>query len=363
MADSAVRKSKQAAAKAVSGVRGRIRALSPLQATALRDFFAAPQYWTLGDGGIVEFTPGVASASGDTFAIDADGTRLLLRLDADAAMRPELHWSDYHGRPRLLAWSLAHEKPLMRLSEALGVSLLPLEAAQAPGDDHDAVWLSFSIEDGTYDDERPVSRLHGVVQVPTAWLARLQVRAAPVYEDDPLPALGRWRSLPVPLALQFDGPGLDVADWQRMRPGDVVVVGRGRLPAVQARGARHAWPLEPVPAGWRVAAEPTLFSSATEHPSMNETDASPDAGNDRQDGGPDKAEQFARNVPLQLSFEIGRVELSVGDLASLQPGYVFTLPANLEGANVTILANGRAAGHGEVVAVGETLGVRLLSWS
>jgi type III secretion protein Q len=362
MADSTARKSKQPARAAATGVRGRIRALPPPQATALRDFFAAPQYWTLGDGGIVEFTPGTAPAGGETFAVDADGTRLLLRLDADAAMRPELHWSDYQGRPRLLAWSLAHEKPLMRLSEALGVSLLPLEAAQ-PGGDDDAVWLAFSIEDGTYDDDRPVSRLHGVVQVPAAWLARLLVRAAPVYEDDPLPSLGRWRTLPVPLALQFDGPRLDADDWRRMRPGDVVVVGRGRLPAVQARGARHAWPLEPVPAGWRVAAEPTLFSSATEHPSMNETDASPDADNDGQDSGPDKAEQFARNLPLQLSFEIGRVELSVGDLASLQPGYVFTLPANLEGANVTILANGRTAGHGEVVAVGETLGVRLLSWS
>ena len=34
-----------------------------------------------------------------------------------------------------------------------------------------------------------------------------------------------------------------------------------------------------------------------------------------------------------------------------------------EGANVTIRANGRVAGQGELVAVGDTLGVRLLSWS
>ena len=35
----------------------------------------------------------------------------------------------------------------------------------------------------------------------------------------------------------------------------------------------------------------------------------------------------------------------------------------LEGANVTIRANGQAVGRGEVVAVGDTLGVRLLWWN
>ena len=71
----------------------------------------------------------------------------------------------------------------------------------------------------------------------------------------------------------------------------------------------------------------------------------------------------ARKLPVKVEFEIGRVEMSVGELSSLQPGYVFALPAHLEGANVTILANGRATGRGEVEAVGETLGVRLISWS
>ena len=71
----------------------------------------------------------------------------------------------------------------------------------------------------------------------------------------------------------------------------------------------------------------------------------------------------ARKLPVKIEFEIGRLEMSVGELSALQPGYVFALPAHLEGANVTIRANGRAAGRGEVVAVGDTLGVRLLSWS
>lgn len=82
------------------------------------------------------------------------------------------------------------------------------------------------------------------------------------------------------------------------------------------------------------------------------------------DTGADAAggEAIARNLPVQLAFDVGRVEVSIGDLAALQPGYVFALPAQLQGANVTIRANGRIAGRGEVVAVGDTLGVRLLAW-
>lgn len=80
--------------------------------------------------------------------------------------------------------------------------------------------------------------------------------------------------------------------------------------------------------------------------------------NDTAAGGEDPV----RGLPVQLDFEVGQLQLSVGELAALQPGYVFALPAHLEGANVVIRANGRAAGRGEVVAVGDTLGVRLLSW-
>lgn len=71
----------------------------------------------------------------------------------------------------------------------------------------------------------------------------------------------------------------------------------------------------------------------------------------------------ARSLPVQVEFELGRTEMSIGELADLQPGYVFPLATPLEGASVTIRANGRIAGRGELVAVGETLGVRLLSWS
>ena len=92
---------------------------------------------------------------------------------------------------------------------------------------------------------------------------------------------------------------------------------------------------------------------------MTQQDAALDAADDT----PAQAEDPAARLPVQVEFDIGHVELTLGDIAGLQPGYVFALPTHLEGANVTLRANGRVAGQGELVAVGDTLGVRLLSWS
>ena len=72
---------------------------------------------------------------------------------------------------------------------------------------------------------------------------------------------------------------------------------------------------------------------------------------------------LARRLPVEVAFELGRSELRVGELSALQPGYVFPLAAPVDGASVTIRANGQAVGQGELVAVGDTLGVRLLWWN
>ncbi len=84
---------------------------------------------------------------------------------------------------------------------------------------------------------------------------------------------------------------------------------------------------------------------------------------DASDASATDPDALARQLPVDVAFEIGRSELRVGELSALQPGYVFPLAGPLEGANVTIRANGQAVGQGEVVAVGDTLGVRLLWWS
>lgn len=344
---------------AAEPLRGRIPSLLPAQADALRYFFAAPERWTLRDGGVLRFSAGHADGTGEPFELEADGVRLALRLEpADAARGDGLRWSDYQGRSRLLAWALAHEAALMRLSDALGVSLLPVEP-DPQRDPHGSIrdpdlWLSFAVE------ETDGGALRGALRLPASWIDRLLDRADRIY-DDAQTDFGDWQRLPLPVAIRLPGPKLRSADWRALRPGDVIVAGsRGRMPAPQAFAADRRWPLASGDGRWRIDGPAQFISVSQENPTMNDNDANAEAV---EAGAEAAAPHPAQNLPVNVEFDLGSVQISVGELAALQPGYVFALPAHLEGANVVIRANGRAAGRGEMVAVGDTLGVRLLSWS
>src|SRR5690606_9879831 len=302
--------------------------------------------------------------------------RIGLRLQATAAALADgLHWSDFSGRSRILAWSLADEQPLMRLSEALGVALTPLlegSGGDGGGAGDGDLWLDFLIDDEPPDEDPDAARrapaVHGSLRLPAAWAEGLLVRAEPPFEDDAPPPLGRWRDLPATVSLQFQIPPLSADDWDALAPGAVFVVGRsGRRPAVQARACGRAWPLALVTGGWRVEGTSQIIPGIQENP-MSENQASAGEGEDQDksvEGAPAAApdpDAASRKLPVEVAFEIGRMQLPLGKLAELQPGYVFPVPAQLEGANVTIRANGEAVGQGELVSVGDTLGVRLLSW-
>lgn len=68
------------------------------------------------------------------------------------------------------------------------------------------------------------------------------------------------------------------------------------------------------------------------------------------------------DLPVQLVFDVGQLEINVGQLRTLGAGYTFELPAVPERL-VTIRANAREVGVGELVDLGDKLGVRILSWN
>lgn len=344
-------------------VRGLLPALDPASGEALRDFFRVPRWWLLDDGAAVQARPG--AAPGSAFVLDAEGTALALHVDGPAAAGEDdarLRWSDHAGRARVLAWSLAHEPLLRRLSEWLGASLLP-RAEEGPAEPAAGMlWLALRVEDPLPPDAGPdahASATTARLRLPAAWLPRIAARAEPPHEDDPPPDAGRWRALPAAASLQFT-LALPAADWRALRPGDVIVAGRrDQPPACFVRAAGRDWPVAPAAGGWAVRAEPTPSPGFHEESPMSEHEHAGDA----PAGTPAPTPDPARALPVQVGFELGRAELTVGELADIQPGYVFPLAAAIEGGNVTIRANGQVAGRGELVAVGDTLGVRLLSWS
>lgn len=346
----------EAIANTVSPLRDRVPRLSAIQCDTLRALHARPRQWTTPAGTLrlrSGRAPDVDRTDAGVFELDADGTRLGLRLASSPQGDGDtLHWQDHHGRARVLAWSLMHEATLVQISDALGTSLLPLPDAPSTSPAGDVVWLDLDIAPS--DGGAPV---HGSLRAPSAWLQGLLARA----DAEPGPPIdpGAWRQLPTLATVAIPAPPLTVADLRSLRPGDVVVVGHVRLPPLHAHAAGLRWPVRAGPDGWRIDGPASPRPRFQEMPRMSETDATDTPTTDQAP----VAEDPAGRLPVEVEFELGKVELRLSEIAALQPGYVFPLPARLEGANVTIRANGQVAGQGELVAVGDTLGVRLLSWS
>jgi flagellar motor switch protein FliN/FliY len=63
-------------------------------------------------------------------------------------------------------------------------------------------------------------------------------------------------------------------------------------------------------------------------------------------------------VPVDLSVEIGRARLSVGETLELREGSVVTLD-RMAGEPVDLLVNGTPIARGEVVVIDEQFGLRL----
>ncbi len=65
------------------------------------------------------------------------------------------------------------------------------------------------------------------------------------------------------------------------------------------------------------------------------------------------------DVPLALTLEVGRTQISVRDLLALSQGSIVELE-KLAGEPLDVLVNGTLVAHGEVVVVNDKFGIRLL---
>lgn len=70
----------------------------------------------------------------------------------------------------------------------------------------------------------------------------------------------------------------------------------------------------------------------------------------------------AEDVPLDLSIEIGSLRISAQELLQIQAGNVLELPTKAEDG-VDLVLNGKVVARGELLRLGEQLGVRILKIS
>lgn len=83
-----------------------------------------------------------------------------------------------------------------------------------------------------------------------------------------------------------------------------------------------------------------------------------DEGNEGHTNGDAKGMDMLKDVEMDVSVELGRIELPLGKVLQLVKGSVIELE-KLAGEPVDILVNGHCIAHGEVVVIDEHFGVRI----
>ena len=65
-------------------------------------------------------------------------------------------------------------------------------------------------------------------------------------------------------------------------------------------------------------------------------------------------------LDLPVQFEVDTVALPLSQLYALRPGYVLELPTPVAEAQLKLVTHGQTIGYGELVTVGDHLGIRIL---
>lgn len=157
--------------------------------------------------------------------------------------------------------------------------------------------------------------------------------------------------LPLAASLWRYAVTLSLADLRSLYPGDVIVVDDAQAMDLLVISDRLCAPVGAAPGGLRLLAGLTeLIGSKWEWIMVEDTLAS---------AGLPLEEAKLDALPITLVFEVGRTAMPLGDVAQLEAGSIVSLNG-ITRPNVDIIANGKRLGHGEIVRVGDSIGVRVL---
>jgi type III secretion protein Q len=159
--------------------------------------------------------------------------------------------------------------------------------------------------------------------------------------------------LPVAVCARVAAATLAVGEIATLSPGDVVMADHSRQrsgTAVAVIAEHLVAPVELTAAGAQIAARPTRAHGSLWEWSMEN-------GGDRAPADLRK-ETDVDDIPVKLLFELGRIELSFAEIRQLAPGALIPMLRPLEDS-VDILANGRRIGRGNLVQIGDCMGVRI----
>lgn len=311
-------------------------------------------------------------ARGDRLDIDDDGRHLTLRCEAaigagagDAVILAypggeirflqvrarneptlgELVWTDLADEARLLAWAITHESLLAALSAALGWKLLPAAFARNPSAPDDHQWLAVEFDDGGLD-----ARWEGRLGLDAAATRALSANDA--WHFDEATAAARRERITSTCVLQTLAPRLAPAELSSLAPGDVLMLGMRSDVLASLRLVVPDDPAQRIEsATW--GAKWMDGALTLTRPLAN------DAGMVERHPGADAAE--SPDAIAAIEAIIATPRLALGQIERLAAGECIPLQHPLDHAAVRLRVGGANFAHGELVALGDALGVRIVS--
>jgi type III secretion protein Q len=168
----------------------------------------------------------------------------------------------------------------------------------------------------------------------------------------------------VPGRLLVGERSIDITTLASLQPGDVIL--RAVSPAAQAFFTRRE-PSVTLPLVWgRYGTRQLRAFVAIDNHALTLTE-DPHMSHDTHFSAPltdsvDTPVEIS-HLDLPLKLEIDTVSLPVAQLSALRAGYVLELPTSPLDARIRLVSYGQTIGFGELVSVGDHLGVRLVQLS
>jgi type III secretion protein Q len=230
-----------------------------------------------------------------------------------------------------------------------GIEIVALQRAAPPPSNHACCALAMQLGDQHFDAV--------LGHIDPGWFDALEL----VVTRQCTPLATHISQIEVPGRLQIGERSISITTLSSLKPGDIIL---RALPQGLRAFFTNQTPSVTLPVVWgrygtrQLRALAHVESAAltlTEDPTMSHDTHFSAPLTDSVD-----SPMEISNLDLPLKLEIDTVSLPVSQLSALRAGYVLELPTSVPEARIRLVTYGQTIGFGELVTVGDHLGVRLV---
>lgn len=200
----------------------------------------------------------------------------------------------------------------------------------------------------TFRLERSGNLVPCALQLEPGWAVRLGRALDEIDRTNPPLRL----DIPASICIWRGVTAISVAELRSLHPGDIIVpeeMNTEQSTAMAIIAGRFAVPVQAVGEGWLLTAGLRPLAATKWEWIMDHSKKPFTAGIEDSD---------LDDLPVTLVFEVSRIAMPLKEISGLTPGAVVKV-ADMSSPGVDLVANGKRIGRGEIVRIGDGLGVQV----